>query len=154
MPCHLSKIQELRWQGGILERGCLAHREISWLSSLAQGASPHSHFQARKWLFPLLLKLHIKICEERKARSSWGFMARKIYFLWSITSNNLFICSAEGLRGFSLNFLALKHLLLFLGITQQSTSRWIWWCQKDCIITIQQLTLVLGRRARKGAVPL
>ncbi len=44
MPCHLSKIQGLRWQGGSLERGCLAHSEISWLSSLAQGASPHSHF--------------------------------------------------------------------------------------------------------------
>ncbi len=27
-------------------------------------------------------------------------------------------------------------------------------CQKDRIITIQQLTLVLGRHARKGAVPL
>ncbi len=36
----------LRWQGGSLERGCLAHSEISWLSSLAQGASPHSHFHA------------------------------------------------------------------------------------------------------------
>ncbi len=46
MPCHLSKIQGLRWQGGSLERGCLAHSEISWLSSLAQGASPHSHFHA------------------------------------------------------------------------------------------------------------
>ncbi len=56
-------------------------------------------------------------------------MARKI-ILWSITSNNSFICSAGGLRGFSLNFLTLKHLLLFLGITQQSTNRWIWWCQK------------------------
>ncbi len=39
MPCHLSKIQGLRWQGGSLERGCLAHSEIRWLSSLAQGAS-------------------------------------------------------------------------------------------------------------------
>ncbi len=48
MPCHLSKIQGLRWQGGSLERGCLAHREISWLSSLAQGASPHSHFRMKR----------------------------------------------------------------------------------------------------------
>ncbi len=46
MPCHLSKIQGLRLQGGSLERGCLAHSEISWLSSLAQGASPHSTFHA------------------------------------------------------------------------------------------------------------
>ncbi len=37
---------------------------------------------------------------------------------------------------------------------EKSTSRWIWLCQKDRIVTIQQLTLVLGRRARKGAVPL
>ncbi len=74
------------------------------------------------------------------------------FILWSITSKNSFICSAGGLRGFSLNFLTLKHLLLFLGITQQSTNRWIWWCQKDRIITIQQLTLVFGRRTRKGAV--
>ncbi len=51
------------------------------------------------------------------------------------------------------NFLALKHLLLLLGITQQSTSRWIWRCQKDRIVTIQQLTLVLGRRTRKGGGP-
>ncbi len=36
---------------------------------------------------------------------------------------------------------------------EKSTSRWIWLCQKDRIVTIQQLTLVLGRRARKGAVP-
>ncbi len=36
--------------------------------------------------------------------------------------------------------------------TQQSTSRWIW-CQKDRIVTIQQLTLVLDRRARKGGGP-
>ncbi len=37
---------------------------------------------------------------------------------------------------------------------EKSTSRWIWLCQKDRIVTIQQLTLVLGRRTRKGAVPL
>ncbi len=37
---------------------------------------------------------------------------------------------------------------------EKSTSRWIWLCQKDRIVTIQQLTLVLGRLARKGAVPL
>ncbi len=37
---------------------------------------------------------------------------------------------------------------------EKSTSRWIWLCQKDRIVTIQQLTLVLGRRVRKGAVPL
>ncbi len=37
---------------------------------------------------------------------------------------------------------------------EKSTSRWIWLCQKDRIVTIQQPTLVLGRRARKGAVPL
>ncbi len=37
---------------------------------------------------------------------------------------------------------------------EKSTSRWIWLCRKDRIVTIQQLTLVLGRRARKGAVPL
>ncbi len=37
---------------------------------------------------------------------------------------------------------------------EKSTSRWIWLCQKDRIVTIQQLTLVLGRRTQKGAVPL
>ncbi len=51
MPCHLSKIQGLRWQGGSLERGCLAHREIvgdSWPDSwqkiyiFCKGASPFS----------------------------------------------------------------------------------------------------------------
>ncbi len=40
-----------------------------------------------------------------------------------------------------------------MGITQQSTSRWIWWCQKDRIITIQQLTLVHGWCAQKGCGP-
>ncbi len=45
-------------------------------------------------------------------------------FLWSITSK-------------------LVHM-------QRSTSCCIWWCQKDRIITIQQLTLVLGRRAKRG----
>ncbi len=34
---------------------------------------------------------------------------------------------------------------------EKSTSRWIWLCQKDRIVTIQQLTLILGRRAQKGA---
>ncbi len=29
MPCHLSEIEGLRWQGGSLERGCLAHRKIA-----------------------------------------------------------------------------------------------------------------------------
>ncbi len=57
----------------------------------------------------------------------------------------LFVHRAGGLRGFSLNFLTLKHLLFFLGITQQSTSHWIRWCQRDRIITIQQLALVLLR---------
>ncbi len=61
----------------------------------------------------------------------------------------LFIHRAGGLRGLSLNFLALKHLLLFLGITQQSTSRWIRWCQRDRIKIIQQFALVLGRRTKR-----
>ncbi len=65
----------------------------------------------------------------------------------------LFICRAGGLRGFSLNFLTLKHLLIFLGITQQSTSRWIGWCQRDRIIKIQQLTLVLSPTPVKRGAP-
>ncbi len=67
--------------------------------------------------------------EERKAHSSWGYFGQKDKFLWSTTSKT---------RSYA----------------EKSTSRWIWLCQKDRIVTIQQLTLVLGRRARKGAVPL
>ncbi len=104
-------------------------------------------------LFPLLLNLHNRDLWRKEGSLELGIYGQKDLFLWSITSNNSFICSAGGLRGFSLNFLALKHLLLFLGITLQSTSRWIWWCQKDRIITIQQLTLVLGRRAWKRGGP-
>ncbi len=37
MPCHLSKIQGLRWQGVSLERGCLAHREIADYRLLQNG---------------------------------------------------------------------------------------------------------------------
>ncbi len=37
MPCHLSKIQERRWEGGGLERGCLAHREIAGYRLLHRG---------------------------------------------------------------------------------------------------------------------
>ncbi len=37
MPCHLSKIQGLRWQGGSLKRGCLAHREIAGYRLLHRG---------------------------------------------------------------------------------------------------------------------
>ncbi len=37
MPCHLSKIQGLRWQGRSLERGCLAHREIAGYRLLHRG---------------------------------------------------------------------------------------------------------------------
>ncbi len=40
MPCHLSKIQGFRWQGGSLERGCLAHSEISWLFHLLHRGHP------------------------------------------------------------------------------------------------------------------
>ncbi len=67
--------------------------------------------------------------EERKAHSSWGWFGQKDSFLWSTTPKT---------RSYA----------------EKSTSRWIWLCQKDRIVTIQQLTLVLGRRARKGAVPL
>ncbi len=71
----------------------------------------------------------LRFYEERKAHSSWGFMARKI---------NFYDPQPPKTRSYA----------------EKSTSRWIWKCQKDRIITIQQLTLVLGRRARKGAVPL
>ncbi len=65
--------------------------------------------------------------EERKAHSSWG--PREI---------NFYDPQPPKTRSYA----------------EKSTSRWIWLYQKDCIVTIQQLTLVLGRRARKGAVPL
>ncbi len=42
------------------------------------------------------------------------------------------------------------HNLQKLVHMQRSTSCCIRWCQKDRIITIQQLTLVLGRRAKRG----
>ncbi len=61
----------------------------------------------------------------RLARAGDLWPERFIFMIHNL--QNSFICSAEGLRGFSLNFLALKHLLLFL----QSTNPWIWWCQKD-----------------------
>ncbi len=95
MPCHLSKIHGLRWQGGSLERGCLAHREISWLSSLAQGHPLIAIFthplnvSITSMLKPMNMRKKKNSTpsqppnrdfEERKARSSWGFMARKIYF--------------------------------------------------------------------------
>ncbi len=37
MPCHLSKIQGLRWQEGSLERGFLAQREIAGYHLLHRG---------------------------------------------------------------------------------------------------------------------
>ncbi len=43
----------------------------------------------------------------------------------------LVIHRAGGLRGLSLNFFTLRHFLFFLGITQQSPSHWIRWCQWD-----------------------
>ncbi len=96
--CCISKIQGLRWQGGSLERGCLTHREISLAGyhllhrghpliaifthplniSITSMLKPMN--TRKNGFFPLLLNLHIEIYEERKARSSWGFMARKIYF--------------------------------------------------------------------------
>ncbi len=39
MPCHLSEIEGLRWQGGRLERGCLAHREIAGYRLFHRGHS-------------------------------------------------------------------------------------------------------------------
>ncbi len=89
--------------------------------------------------------------KKRKAHSSSGFMARKI-ILWSITSNNSSYAVQEDWEGSVSTSSPSKHLLLLLGITQQSTRCWIWWC-KGWIITIQQLTLVIGRRARKGGGP-
>ncbi len=61
---------------------------------------------------------------------------------------------ARGLREFSLSFLTLRHLLLFLGITQQSTSRRIRWHQRDRVTIIQRLALVPGRLVREGKLPL
>ncbi len=136
MPCHLSKIQRLRWQGGSLERGCLAHSEISWLSSLAQGASPHSHFHAPQCQHNLYAETYEYeknsffhsfststsrfMKKGRLARAGDLWPERFIFMIHNL--QKLIICSAGGLRGFSLNFLTLKHLLLFLGITQQSTN--------------------------------
>ncbi len=68
--------------------------------------------------------------EERKAHSSWGYFGQKDSFFYDPQPPKT--------RSYA----------------EKSTSRWIWLCQKDRIVTIQQLTLVLGRRARKGAVPL
>ncbi len=152
MPCHLSQILRLRWQGGsfLLHRGhpliaIFTHPlNVSITSMLKTMNTRRNAFstpsQPPTWRF-------------RKKRYSLelGVYGQKDYFIHNI--QQLVICSAGGLRGFSLNFLALKHLLLLLGITQQSTSRWIWWCQKDRIVTIQLLTLILGRRARKGGGP-
>ncbi len=47
-------------------------------------------------------------------------------------------------------FIFMIHNLQKLVHMQRSTSCCIWWCQKDRIITIQQLALVLGRRAKRG----
>ncbi len=59
----------------------------------------------------------------KKGRLAWAGDLRPERFIFMIHNlQNSFICSAGGLRGFSLNFLTLKHLLLFLGITQQSTN--------------------------------
>ncbi len=49
-----------------------------------------------------------------------------------------------------IRFIFMIHNLQKLVHMQRSTSCCIWWCQKDRIITIQQLTLVLGRRAKRG----
>ncbi len=146
MSCHLSEIQGLRWPGGEPWERMSGHREISWLSSLAQGASPHSHFthllsvsitsmlkpmnMRKNSFFPLLLNLHIEILWRKQGSLELGgILARKI---------NFYDPQPPKTRSYA----------------EKSTSRWIWLCQKDRIVTIQQLTLVLGRRARKGAIPL
>ncbi len=136
MPCHLSKIQGLRWQGGSLERGCLAHREIAGYRLLHRGHPLIAIFthplnvSITSMLKPMNTR---KIAFSTPSQTPHGDLGRKegslelgVYgqkdFYCSITSNNLSYAVQGGLREFSLNFLALKHLLLFLGITQQSTS--------------------------------
>ncbi len=139
MPCHLSQIQRPRWQGGsfLLHRGhpliaIFTHPlNVSITSMLKTMNMRKNAFstpsQPPTWRFR----------KKRKARSSWGFMARKI-ILWSITSNNSSYAVQEDWEG---------------SVSTQQSTTWIWWCQKDRIVTIQLLTLVLGRRARKGGSP-
>ncbi len=90
-------------------------------------------------------------------RPSWPASTASLFFFFFKPRRGTFhnlqqivIRRAGGMSGLSLSFFALRHLLLFLGITQQSTSSWIKLCQRDCIIIIQPLTLVRGRRAREG----
>ncbi len=65
----------------------------------------------RKIAFPLLLNLHIEIMKKgRLARA--GDYGQKDYIFMIHNLQNSFICMQEELRGFSLNFLTLKHLLL------------------------------------------
>ncbi len=114
------------------------HREISWLSSLAQGASPHSHFQ-----HPLSVSITsmLKPMNTRKNSFSHSFS----------TSTSRFMKKGRLTRaGGYFRFIFMIHNLQKLVHMQRSTSCCIWWCQKDRIITIQQLTLVLGRRAKRG----
>ncbi len=76
--------------------------------------------------FPFLLNLCMEIRKKWKAHLSWGVMAGKVPLIEMSQRRRhfgpLFVRRAGGLRGLSLSFLTLKHLLLFLGITQQSTS--------------------------------
>ncbi len=87
-----------------------------------------------KQIFSFPLNLGMEIRKEWKAHLSWGFMAGEVSLIEASevkprrgafhNLQQLFVRRAGGLREFSLSFLTLRHLLLFLGITQ-STSRWI-----------------------------
>ncbi len=86
----------------------------------------------------------MEIRKKWKVHLSWGFMARKKSLIEASSRRRhfgslprqvkpcrgafhniqqLFVRRAGVLREFSLNILTLRHLLLFLGINQQSTSR-------------------------------
>ncbi len=93
LPCHLIEIEGLRWQGGSLESGCLAHREIAGYRLFHRGHSLIAIFthpfnvsitsmlkpmNVRKIaFFSILLNLSMEIRKKRKTHSSWGFMAKK-----------------------------------------------------------------------------
>ncbi len=102
MPCHLSKIQGLRCQGGGLKRGCLAHREIAGYRLLHRGhplitifthplnvsiTSMLKTMNTRKIAFSTPFQPPHGDLGRKESSLELGFMARKI-ILGSITSNN------------------------------------------------------------------
>ncbi len=135
LTCCCVFLKGLRWQGGPGERMSRPRRD-SWLASLPQGAS---------LIAVSTHPLNVSITGMLKPTDARGKRVLNFFFFFFTPRRHLgplprqvkprrgafhnlqqlVIRRAGGLSGLSLSFFALRHLLLFLGITQQSTSSWI-----------------------------